>query len=343
MRHFEELSAAGQVRRLRRLAQSALEDYGLKNARLTPLQHWENTTFRVDAEADASGGVHEPGRFLLRVHSPGYQTPESIASELAWLRALHQETALAVPQPMATDCGAWVVVASGAGVPQPRACSLLRWVRGRFSRVGHASYYESLGETMARLHAHAASWRRPAGFVRRRWDWDGFFGAGAGLGAGDDVWSLLPRPHRPLFESVAAHAREVMEAQGEGPETWGLIHADLHANNVLMGSGQARPIDFDDCGYGHWAYDFAVVLGQQTVEENERGGAQREALLRGYARHRRVPHEQLAHLKSFVAARRVALTLWGVGRARDNPAMRAALPTRLERAVRDVKTLLPKI
>ncbi len=49
MKAFEALSSRGQVRRLRRLAQSALDDYGLAGAQLKFIAHGENTTFRVDA------------------------------------------------------------------------------------------------------------------------------------------------------------------------------------------------------------------------------------------------------------------------------------------------------
>ena len=193
---------------------------------------------------------------------------------------------------------------------------------------------------MARLHEHAASWSPPGSFSRRRWNWDGFFGTGAGLGASAEVWSLLPAAYRPLFEDVALCTRELMNSLGEGPEAWGLIHADLHANNLLLSGGQARPIDFDDCGWGYWAYDFCVALGRHVVQEDAEASASREALLRGYARHRPVPHEQLAHMKSFAAARRVALALWVVGRSRDNPTFRERLPGRLESAEKEIRQLL---
>jgi Ser/Thr protein kinase RdoA (MazF antagonist) len=215
-------------------------------------------------------------------------------------------------------------------------------VRGRFSKshVRHRLHYEALGETMARLHNHASRWTPPPSFTRRKWDWDGFFGEGAGLGEGREAWSLLPREHRALFERVAQHTRHVMDELGEGPQAWGLIHADLHWNNVLLSGGVARPIDFDDCGWGYWAYDFAVVLGRHVLDETSQALAERQSFERGYARHRPLPHDQLAHLKSFAAARSAALTLWVASRARDNPAFRERLPLRLDHTSQHCKLLL---
>lgn len=40
----------------------------------------------------------------------------------------------------------------------------------------------------------------------------------------------------------------------------GLIHADMHPNNVLVDGEQVRVIDFDDCGTGFWLYDLASTL-----------------------------------------------------------------------------------
>jgi Ser/Thr protein kinase RdoA (MazF antagonist) len=54
--------------------------------------------------------------------------------------------------------------------------------------------------------------------------------------------------------------RRVMLGLGTGPDVYGLIHADLHMDNVLFRDGEARAIDSDDCGFGYWMCDFAVSL-----------------------------------------------------------------------------------
>jgi hypothetical protein len=60
MRTFETLSFRGQVGRLRRLAETALQTYGIPAARPVLPGHMENTTFRVES--------HDGGRYLLRIH-----------------------------------------------------------------------------------------------------------------------------------------------------------------------------------------------------------------------------------------------------------------------------------
>src|SRR5713226_9817562 len=100
---FELLPRSIQLRRLRRLAQTALAAYELKAARLTPLQHFLNTTFRVDVPSHALK-LHGDGgekflRYALRISRSGYQDASTILSELLWLQAIHRETNLVVPEP----------------------------------------------------------------------------------------------------------------------------------------------------------------------------------------------------------------------------------------------------
>lgn len=337
MKPFAELTYPGQVRRLRRLAESALADYDFGDARLKFIDHAENTTFRVDAATAGSasnaapvttaapGNIYAKNRFLLRIHRPGYQTAESIAAELAWLAALRRDSGLPVPEPVPTSRGEQLTEIRVPGVPQPRVCTLLRWIEGRFyGRRPRPVHFAAMGRLMAHLHDHAARWQPPPGFARRHWDWDGLFGDGAGSNlSGNEVWALLPRRYRGPFRAVAEMARRIMRELGRGPDAFGLIHADLHLGNVLFSGGQARAIDFDDCGFGYWAYDFAVPLCESLDCENRRD--LRAALLHGYAQVRPLPKEQLAHVDTIMAARQVSLALWATDLAQINPDFRDSL------------------
>jgi Ser/Thr protein kinase RdoA (MazF antagonist) len=52
-----------------------------------------------------------------------------------------------------------------------------------------------------------------------------------------------------LFAAVIGRARETQRAPGDEPETFGLIHGDLHQDNYLFHRGDLRAIDCDDCGW----------------------------------------------------------------------------------------------
>jgi len=330
MKPFEELTERGQVRRLRRLAQAALPQYGLGDAQLVFVAYSENAVFRVDSPR---------GRYALRIHRPGYQTDASLDSELAWLAALRQDVGLPVPEPRPSLDGRLRVQASMPGIPGPRNVSLLAWIRGRRIASGlRPIHFAALGQLMAQMHEHAAHWRPPAGFTRRHWDWEGLFGDQAGFDLpARKVWALVPDPYRAPFEQVADRMRHIMDAWGKAPDAFGLIHADLSIGgqgNVLFYRGQACPLDFDDCGYGYWVYDWATALAHWQT--HPQWPVYLQALLGGYADVRPLPEAQLAHLDLFMAARHVSEMLWAIDLARSNPGFRQGLDEWLEWAARHV-------
>src|SRR5260370_17283026 len=93
MKSFEDLPRSTQIRRMRRLAQTVLTTYGLEQAQLTPLQHFLNTTFRIDIP-------YQKQRYVLRIARAGYQDAATIRSELLWLQAIRHQTHLLSPDPL---------------------------------------------------------------------------------------------------------------------------------------------------------------------------------------------------------------------------------------------------
>ncbi len=349
MKPLEELTYLGQVRRMRRLAEAALGEYGLEGARLKLLGHGENTTYRVDAAnarfARRVEGWFATDRFLLRLHRPGYQTAESIVSELEWLSALRRDAQAPVPEPLPALNGDCLTTVSVSGVPDHRNCSLLRWLNGRKvnRRVG-PRHFTALGRLMAQLHEHSAHWTPPPSFRRRHWDWEGLFGEDAGFNLdASQVWALVPQRFYEPFSAVASQTRETMNRLGKGKEVFGLVHADLFLGgdgNVLVSGGEARAIDFDDCGFGYWVYDFAVPLAHWQL--SDAWPEVQAALLGGYAQRRSLANDQLAHLELFMAARHVSEILWALDMAQVNPGFRDGLDGWLELAGRHVRLYLER-
>lgn len=108
------------------------------------------------------------------------------------------------------------------------------------------------------LHRHAQGFRPPPGFTRpvldiRYLTWAGTWHAG----------QLARRPIDPAVRRVLAETAGRVEAVlarlGQDRAGNGLIHADLDLDNVLDHHGQARPIDFDDASWGHYALDLAIA------------------------------------------------------------------------------------
>jgi Ser/Thr protein kinase RdoA (MazF antagonist) len=109
---------------------------------------------------------------------------------------------------------------------------------------------------------------------------------------------------------------------------FGLVHGDLHFFNVLFGGGEARAIDFDDAGWGHYVGDLAAPL--EALEGRPDYPALRAALLAGYRSVRPLPAAQEAHLPAFLAVRRLVLLGWLLDN-RAHPGFRAWAPAEAAR------------
>ena len=318
MKPFQELTYLGRVRRMRRLAQVALASYGIADARFKLLRQAGNTLFRVYTHslpiAETKEDLFEEGQYLLRVHEPGYQEPDAIELELAWLAAMRRDAGLPVPEPISTMDGRLLLPVSLPGIPGTRNCSLLRWVKGRSLKNRFGPYHlQAQGRLLAQLHRFAARWQPPAGLTKRHFDWDGLFQNDVGSGMPNaEAWALLSPHHREPFDFVARQVRDVMDTWGKGSEVYGLIHGDLAVDaNLLFWHGLPRAIDFDDSGFGYWVFDLAVAL--DACWEDAAFPRYKEALLDGYAEFRSLPEEQLEQIELFLAALQVYWNLWAIG------------------------------
>jgi len=317
MQPYHDLTYQGRVRRMRRLAEMALAAFGISDARFKLLRQAGNTLFRVYTPANddkVAGELFEPGQYLLRVHEPGYQEPEAIDLELAWLAAMRRDADLPVLEPVPTLDGRLLLPVSLPGIPQTRNCSLLRWVKGRSVHRRCQPYHlQAQGRLLARLHNFAAQWQPPQGSIKRQFDWDGLFQNDVGSGMPNaEAWALLSPVHREAFAFVAQRIREVMDDWGKGPDVYGLIHGDLGIDaNLLFWRRDPRAIDFDDSGFGYWIFDLAV--GLDFCWDDAVFARYREALLNGYTGLRSLPEEQVEHLELFLAALQVYWNLWATG------------------------------
>jgi Ser/Thr protein kinase RdoA (MazF antagonist) len=268
---------------MRQLAETALSAYDLGDIRLTPLMHFFNTTFRVDAFSQSQETIRngqtecERERYVIRIHRPGSQDTSTIQSELLWLLALRREAGLVVPEPVPTREGVLVASASTPGVPEERQCVLFRWVDGRFlrERLG-PNEMERVGAFMAKLHLHAEHFSVPAGFFRKRWDYEGIRSTMLGTDL-EQSWAYLTREDRTLLDSVGERVQQVMNALGEEREVFGLIHADFYERNYLFSKGEVHAIDFDGCGWGYYLFDIGVAFS--TLIERGNYLALRQAFL----------------------------------------------------------------
>jgi Ser/Thr protein kinase RdoA (MazF antagonist) len=286
--------ASARTRRLRRVVEAALGAYDVRPVRVRRLPRGWNATFGVRADDGA--------RYALRVHRPDGPDEAMVRSELTWLEALGSDTDLVVHRPRRTRDGDLLSVVSGSVEDDARVCDLLHWVDGRFVDARLTpSHLRAMGALMARLQEHGRSFARPEGFVRPDVvAWTDLGRTGVDPLGGDvldrvttALSALGPGWDLGVVGATVERAREARDAAAAAGRV-GLLHADLHHENVLFGPGAAADgtppvgaIDFDDCGDGPDAYDPAVMVAELWGHRDR--DRLRGALLEGYAGVRPLP------------------------------------------------------
>jgi Ser/Thr protein kinase RdoA (MazF antagonist) len=299
-----DLSDAAVAERLEPVARRALAEYDVPaEAELTLLNVSENATFAVD---DPTTGQ----RTVLRIHRHGYHEGPAIESELLWLDALRDDTGIRTPQVLPATDGRRLLALPEAGHRDPRYVVHFEFLPGTEptpSGERLPESFELLGAITARMHEHALRWRRPHGFQRFSWDYDAAFGQEHRWGRWQDGMAVGGE-EREVLSRLDATLGKRLASFGAGPHRFGLVHADLRLANLLEDGDQTYVIDFDDCGWSWFLYDFGTAVS--FFEHDPRVPELTDAWVRGYRTVRTLPAEDEAELPTFVMMRRLLLVSW---------------------------------
>jgi Ser/Thr protein kinase RdoA (MazF antagonist) len=249
----------------------AREAWGLGDAPIALVAERENRVYRVD-RSDGSP-------LALRLHRLGYRSDAELRSELDWI--------------------AWLGCRDGVGTDAVRTLdgetthvsgtirlSAVRWLGGPSLATAlpgmtadqRAATFAEIGRRMARLHDLSDAWTPPDGFTRPRWDAEGLLGE-------DPLWGRfwdnpgLDDTTRAVLTAARDTARQALSRVADRLD-FGLIHADLVRENILLTKAGPAFIDFDDGGWGFRIFDVATTLYPNRDAPDY--AALKAALLSGY-------------------------------------------------------------
>jgi Ser/Thr protein kinase RdoA (MazF antagonist) len=283
------------------VAEQALSAYDLApDSSLRLLNLSENATYAVE-----DGATGE--RSILRVHRKDYHRRHEIESELDWLDALRRDSDVTVPTVLPARDGRRVVSVAHDGTERHVVhFAMVPGVEPDEETLTVEDFH-TLGRITAALHDHSRSWQRPPGFGRFSWDWEHSLGANPRWGRWQDAVGVGRAEAAVLDRAQELLARRLAE-YGSGSDTFGLIHADLRLANLLVDGGTITVIDFDDCGFGWYFYDFGTAVS--FFEDDPAVPEWQEAWSTGYRTRRPLAAADEAMLPSFVFLRRMLLLAW---------------------------------
>ena len=237
------------------------------------IQHNAGIVFRLD---DAAGNA----RYLLKIHESAgdslMDTPAQIETQMAWLAQLANDGEVVVQTPFANRDGNYVTLTQLAGMDRLSPATLQKWITAEHVAQWQPQHAFAVGELLATLHRISSQWQ---GRDSEQ------FGAYHEDFLRNDVERLAITLE---LELIDAEQYQLIRRSGERilamlaqiertPESWGLIHGDLHQGNVLFDGGKAVALDFG-AFRSYYLYDLGVSLYHASFDEV----AIRNALVAGY-------------------------------------------------------------
>jgi Ser/Thr protein kinase RdoA (MazF antagonist) len=294
------------------------------------VMHRENTVYCVQTS-------HGPA--ALRLHREGYHSQSALQSELDWMAMLAQG-GIKVPTPLATRDGHYLVKLFSPN-DFARNADLLTWLDG--APLGHSnemlchddamlsSIFKNVGATLAHVHNLSDAWKRPKSFSRPNWDAEGLVGEQPFWGR---FWTIsdVSAEEADILTRIRDLARSKLAAYVSQGADYGLIHADLVRENILIAENEVCFIDFDDSGFGFRMFDIATTLIKNQHEPAYE--LIKQSLFAGYESQRPISAGDKATLPLFLVLRSLTYLGWAEAR-RGEPGM----GSRKQRMVKDAITL----
>jgi Ser/Thr protein kinase RdoA (MazF antagonist) len=261
----------------------------------------ENATYLVQGPNDYKA--------ILRIHRENYHSRRAIECELEWLKELEASKVVPTPGFYIGKNGSPIQTGIVDGLLEPRYMVLFEFVQGDApDETGDMiDGFVELGAIAASCHDHVLNWEKPEDFERLTWDVNAVFGPNPVWGNWRDA-PEVDNSNRSILEKVEKTIGDRLDKFGQSHDRFNLIHADMRLANLLVGIGQTRLIDFDDCGWGWFMYDFAAAIS--FIEDDPRIPKLKEAWVRGYRSVRKLSIEQEVEIDTFVMLRRMALLSW---------------------------------
>jgi Ser/Thr protein kinase RdoA (MazF antagonist) len=198
-------------------------------------------------------GFRRDGRnYVLRLMPPGDETDVGLQkSILAWMAHLAAHGA-SVPAPLPSQNGELMEV-----IPSPEG----EWLAATYTQAEgilseeipfdrwDADQFQLLGKSIGRVHAIARDYVPPQGSKIPDWE------------VGGNMFSDSIK-HETWLKEKQSHVLEQIRALPRSADAYGLVHCDLHFANFFVDipNRVVTLIDFDDCAYGWFVMDIAVLL-----------------------------------------------------------------------------------
>ena len=293
-----------------KLAEEAIKHWDVEVKSINLHLQSENTVFKVE-------GL-DGNTYALRIHRKGYHDLEELNSEHVWTSSL-SNAGLLVPEAVVTRSGEAYTSVSFLNSSEYRYVGLVKWIEGTIlndlildlEEKDVSDLYESLGKVVAKFHKATIAWEEPKDFKRHSFDTDGFLGSKPFWGR---FWEAqnATTSEREKLSVIRNNITKILSKLPRDINSFGMIHADLHSQNVLIQGKSLSVIDFDDSGFGWYGFDLAVAIWDR-LDFTATGchfDIAYKSLIRGYIEERPNAKDIIETIPTFLLMRTLMLIRW---------------------------------
>jgi Ser/Thr protein kinase RdoA (MazF antagonist) len=241
------------------------------------------------------------GQFILRIGHSDRRSPDLIRGEVDWINYLAAGGASVARAILSAGGNLVEPVEDGQG-GEFLCTAFIHAPGGEVHRNQLNDHlFRNYGRLLGRMHALAKTYRI-SNPVWRRYAWD-------------SPENNTAEKQMPARETLALEKyRQVLEHLRTLPQNadgYGMIHQDAHPGNFFVDEAcNLTLFDFDDCVYGHFIYDIAMVLFYTSNDEPDPARYTKHFMpvfLSGYREENRLDPVWLAELPHFMKLREIDL------------------------------------
>ncbi|MBN2388029.1 MAG: phosphotransferase [Anaerolineales bacterium] len=242
------------------------------------------------------------GDYVLRLGHSRRRSPDLIRGEVEWINYL-ADGGVTVARAVLSTAGE-LVEPLDDGQGGQFLCTAFVKARGGIARKEqiNARLFHNYGCLLGRMHALAKTYT-PSNPAWKRYAWDSPENSTPDRQLSKDETLI-----REKYRALLAHLR-TLPCDRDG---YGMIHQDAHLGNLFVDENYTLTLfDFDDCVYGHFIYDIAMVLFYVSMGEKKDPagftGRFMPIFLQGYREHNRLDPAWLPEIPNFLKLREIDL------------------------------------
>jgi len=274
------------------ILKSALQYYAISAADIELLDGFESFIYKFQ---------RPDGKFILRIGHSARRSPDLIRGEVDWINYLAAGGA-PVARAILSEKGN-LVEALDDGQGDAFLCTAFVHAPGGEVKRDQLNerLFRNYGRLLGRMHALAKTYQvsNPT-WSRYAWDSPENNTAERQMPARE---SLALEKYHAVLDHLRCLPRDV--------NGYGMIHQDAHFGNFFVDADYNLTLfDFDDCVYGHFIYDIAMVIFYAGTNESDAAGFTGRfmpAFLSGYREENRLDPIWLAELPHFMKLREIDL------------------------------------